>query len=71
MSGKVKLLDVVALLSDKPERGLVRGQVGTAVEEWAPGVWEVEFLDDDGRTYALTEFEEKDLLVLVHTPVAA
>jgi len=33
---------VVALLEDLPEEGLVRGQVGTVVENWAPGVYEVE-----------------------------
>ena len=49
----VKLLDDVALLEDLPEHGLQRGQVGTVVEELAPGVFEVEFSDSDGRTYAL------------------
>jgi Domain of unknown function (DUF4926) len=29
-------LDVVALTSDLPERGLLRGQVGTVVETLAP-----------------------------------
>ena len=32
----------VALLEDRPEDRLVRGQVGTVVENWAPGVFEVE-----------------------------
>jgi hypothetical protein len=41
----VKLLDVVALLGDKPEEGLVAGQVGTVVEILGPGVFEVEFLN--------------------------
>ena len=49
---EVQLLDVVALTRDLPERGLVRGQVGTAVEQLAAGVFEVEFSDDMGRTYA-------------------
>ena len=44
---------VVALLEDLPKEGLVRGQVGTVVEEWAPGVFEVEFADRDGKTYAM------------------
>lgn len=39
---KIKLLDVVALLSDLPDFGLCRGQVGTIVEEYEPGVFEVE-----------------------------
>jgi Domain of unknown function (DUF4926) len=41
----VKLLDVVALLEDKPAEGLVAGQVGAVVEALAPEVFEVEFLD--------------------------
>ncbi len=46
------MLSVVALLEDVADHGLLRGQVGTVVERLAPGVCEVEFSDDDGRTYA-------------------
>jgi hypothetical protein len=46
----IEMLSVVALLEDLPEQGLVRGQVGTVVETWAPGVYEVEFSDDNGKT---------------------
>ncbi len=46
------MLDVVALVEDLPERHLVRGQVGTVVEALGPGVFEVEFSDDEGHTYA-------------------
>ena len=53
----IELLSVVALLEDLPESGLVRGQVGTVVESWAPGVYEVEFSDDNGRTYAMVAIE--------------
>ncbi len=62
----VKLLDVVALLEDKPDQGLVAGQVGTVVEVHAPGFFEVEFLDATGRTVALTELSRGELLVLKH-----
>lgn len=62
----VKLLDVVALLEDKPAEGLSAGQVGTVVELLARGVFEVEFLDANGRTVALTELRREDLLVLKH-----
>ena len=48
----IKLLDVVALTEDLSERGLRRGQVGTVVESLAPDAFEVEFSDDNGRTYA-------------------
>ena len=44
------LLDVVALLSDLPSHGLVRGQVGTVVET-LDGAYEVEFSDDEGKTW--------------------
>ena len=38
-----ELLSVVALLEDLPGKGLTRAQVGTVVETWAPGVFEVKF----------------------------
>ena len=50
---RIEMHAVVALTDDLPEEGLVRGQVGTVVEDWAPGVYEVEFCDDNGRTYAM------------------
>ena len=49
---KLKLLDTVAPLQDIPSRKLKRGEVGTIVEILAPDVYEVEFCDDDGQTYA-------------------
>jgi hypothetical protein len=48
----LKPFAVVALLEDLPGHGLARGQVGTIVETHARGVYEVEFSDNDGRTYA-------------------
>ncbi len=38
MMTELELLAVVALLRDVPEQKLARGQVGTVVEELAPGV---------------------------------
>ncbi len=70
-STPVKLLDVVALLDDKPEEGLVAGQVGTVVEVLAPGVFEVEFLDSSGRTAGLAELRREELLALKHEPAVA
>jgi hypothetical protein len=49
---KIKLLDTVALVQDIPSRNLKRGEVGTVVEILAPDVYEVEFSDDEGQTYA-------------------
>ena len=62
----MRLLDVIALTHDVPERGLVRGQVGTAVEELGKGVFEVEFADLEGRTYAFAALTEPDVMVLHH-----
>jgi len=67
----LKLHDVVALLVDKPEEQLVTGQVGTVVELLAPDVYEVEFLDSNGRTIAIMELKRADLLLLQHEPVLA
>jgi hypothetical protein len=64
----VHILDVVALLEDVPESGLVRGQVGTVVEQLAVDVFEIEFSDDDGRTYASLPLRTEQLLVLHHSP---
>lgn len=64
MPSKPKLLDVVALTVDLPDSGLRRGQVGTLVEDLAPDVFEVEFCDDKGRTYASLALHTDQLLVL-------
>ena len=64
MNKTIDLLDVVALTSDLPERGLQRGQVGTIVEMLAPEVFEVEFSDDGGHTYASLALPADRLMVL-------
>lgn len=63
---EIEMLSVVALLEDLPEQGLVRDQVGTVVEDVAPGVYEVEFCDDGGRTYALACLRSDQLMRLHH-----
>lgn len=65
---EIPLLSVVALLVDVPEKGLVRGQVGTVVETLGPGVFEVEFSDDEGHTYASRALRAEQLLKLHHQP---
>jgi len=62
------LLSAVALMRDVPEADLVRGQVGTVVEILGPEVFEVEFSDDNGRTYASLALRSEDLLRLHHEP---
>ena len=71
MDTRIKLLDVVALTADLPKRRLVRGQVGTVVEELGPGAFEVEFCDDEGRTYATLPLREHQLIRLRYHPVEA
>jgi hypothetical protein len=61
---EIEMLSVVALLEDFPERGLLRGQVGTVVESLAPGVYEVEFSDDSGQAYAFLALRSDQLMRL-------
>ena len=56
----IRNLGVVALLADKPEAGLKRGEVGTVVEvfdqtEDHPAGCIVEFVDDAGKVLALLD----------------
>jgi Domain of unknown function (DUF4926) len=68
VSTTIKLLDTVALIEDLPARSLWRGQVGTVVELLPGDVFEVEFSDDDGRTYATLALRAEQLMVLHHRP---
>jgi len=65
---EMELLSVVALLDDVADQALKRGQVGTIVERLAPSVYEVEFSDDEGRTYASLPLRADQLLQLHHEP---
>jgi len=67
----IRLLDVVALTADLPQRGLLRGQVGTVVEVLAPGVLEIEFSDDQGHTYAQLALNDGQLMILHYRPQQA
>jgi hypothetical protein len=63
---EIKVLDVVALTEDVPERGLRRGEVGTVVDRWKDGAYEVEFSDDSGEAYAFAALRADQLLPLYH-----
>ncbi|WP_083887167.1 DUF4926 domain-containing protein [Nodosilinea nodulosa] len=65
---KFQLLDVVALKEDLPTHHLAAGQVGTLVESLAPDVYEVDFSDDDGQTYAMVPLHTSQLLKLHYAP---
>jgi hypothetical protein len=54
--------DVVAVLEDVPEHGLIRGEVGTIVHLWKSGAYEVEFSDSSGRAYAFASLNSDQLL---------
>ena len=47
-----------------PKTGLLRGQVGTIVDRWKDGAFEVEFSDLSGRTYAFAALQGDQLLKL-------
>ena len=67
---KINLLDVVALTTDLPEYKLYRGQVGTVVEVLADGdAFEVEFSDQNGRTYESVGLRDTQIMVLHFEPI--
>jgi len=61
---EIKVLDVVALTEDVPKHGLRRGEVGTVVERWEDGAFEVEFSDDSGEAYAFVALRADQLMKL-------
>ncbi len=65
---QIQLLDAVALLEDLPQQRLQRGQVGTIVGILAPSVYEVEFSDDAGKTYAMAALRAEQIMALRYEP---
>ncbi len=65
---QIHLLDVVALREALPDHHLYPGQVGTVVEVLAPEVYEVDFSDDEGQTYAMLPLHASQLLKLHYIP---
>lgn len=68
MNQAIHVLDVVAVTEDIPDRGLLRGQVGTVVEVLGSDTFEVEFADNEGKTYAMLPLKASQLLVLHYQP---
>jgi hypothetical protein len=60
----IELLDVVALTEDLNSEGLRRGEVGTVVEQWKDGVFEVEFSDNSGKAYAFAALRPEQMIKL-------
>jgi hypothetical protein len=61
---EIKLLDVVALTENLQTEGLRRGEVGTVVEKWDEGIFEIEFSDDTGEAYAFAAVPAEKLMKL-------
>ena len=66
MSNEVKILDAVAVIEDLPEHGLKRGEVGTVVDRWKDGSFEVEFSDETGEAYAFVALSADKLMPLFY-----
>lgn len=66
----MKSLDVVALLQDIPERSLMRGQVGTILEELDSDSVLVEFADLNGVAHTVSPLSIELLLGLKHSAPA-
>jgi len=70
-SPAINELDVVALLYDHSDTGLVTGQVGTVVNKLDDQTVEVEFITLEGESFAIAVLPVEHLLVLHYSPVAA
>lgn len=64
MKDEIKLLDVVALTVNLPEYNLRRGEIGTVVECYPDDAFEVDFVAQDGYTYALVTLRADQLIPL-------
>lgn len=58
-------------MQELPNWELSLGQVGAVVEVLAPDVFEVEFSDNEGRTFAELALKADQLLVLYYEPAMA
>jgi hypothetical protein len=63
-TGKLKVLDSVAILKDRLDKDVVFGQVGKIVEELSDNVFEVEFSDKKGVTISEFAVPAADLMLL-------
>lgn len=60
----MKTPDSVALLCEIPEKDLSRGRIGTILKEILPGIFLIEFSDENGVALEFAEIREENLLVL-------
>jgi hypothetical protein len=64
MNDEIRLLDVMALTENLPEYSLRRGEIGAVVECYPGDAYEVEFVAQDGYTYALLTLRGDQLVPL-------
>ena len=69
MNDEIKLLDVVALTTHLPQYNLLRGEIGAVVECYPDETYDVEFVAQDGYTYALINLRGDQLIPLREKPV--
>ena len=69
MMDEIKLLDVVVLTVDLPQHNLHRGEMGAVVECYADHSYDVEFVAQDGYTYALVTLRGDQLIPLREKPL--
>ncbi len=60
----IQLLDVVTLVENLPEYNLWRGEIGAVVECYPDDAYDVEFVAQDGYTYALVTLPGQQLIPL-------
>ena len=69
MMNEIRMFDKVALTDDLNSIALRRGMVGSVVEIYNNGeAYEVEFIDREGKTYAVETIEATKLLKLIYQP---
>ncbi len=66
MSKKIKIGEQVTLVEDLPDLGLFRGQVGTVVQQYEPGIYDVEFRFLSGREQAVVTTLRSGMLMQLH-----
>lgn len=60
----IKILDVVATLKAFPEHRILKGEVGTVVEQLDEEMFEVEFSNKKGHTVYMVSLHAQDLMLL-------
>ncbi|HAZ46995.1 MAG TPA: DUF4926 domain-containing protein [Cyanobacteria bacterium UBA11369] len=62
----MKIGEQVTLVEDMPDLGLFRGQVGTVVQQYEPGIYDVEFRFLSGREQAVVTTLRSGMLMQLH-----